>query len=66
VKNGDKKGEAHIGRAINHLIAAVPHLDAQGFDEMFAAKIQDLLMVLYLTNVTRTHVALADRINGLL
>lgn len=66
VQEGKQKGDPRLGQAISHLIAAVPHLDGEAFEDMFTNKIQDLLMVLYLTNVTRTHVALADRINGLL
>lgn len=66
VQEGKQKGDARVGQAISHIIAAVPHLESGAFDDMFTSKIQDLLMVLYLTNVTRTHVALADRINGLL
>jgi len=66
VKAGEIKGDIDIGRAISQAVAIVPHLTSDSFDKMFAKNIQDLLMVLYLTNITRTHLAVADRINHLL
>lgn len=66
VKDGRTKGDQEIGIAISRAIAVVPHLDSESFNKMFSNKIQDLLMVLYLSNVIRTHISLADQINGLL
>lgn len=66
VQSGAIKGDKEIGLTISQAIAAIPHLSGAAFEKMFAQNAQDLLMVLYLTNVTRTHLMLADKINYLL
>lgn len=66
VVEGKVEGDSEIGLMLSHAIAAVPHLNAADFDQMFSGNIQDLLSILYLSNVTRTQLAIADKINGLL
>jgi translation initiation factor 3 subunit F len=66
VKSGEIKGDPDLGRAISHALSAIPHLSPQTFEEMFNQDIQDLLTIVYLSNLTRTQLALADKINGLL
>lgn len=66
VVEGKTAGDSEIGLMLSHAVAAVPHLNAADFDKMFSGNIQDLLSILYLSNVTRTQLAIADKINGLL
>jgi translation initiation factor 3 subunit F len=66
VEKGEIKGDREIGMAIQQAVAVIPHLTGSAFEKMFAQSAQDLLMVMYLTNVTRTHLILADKINYLL
>jgi len=66
VQSGQIKGDKEIGMTIAQAMAVIPHLNGAAFEQMFAQNAQDLLMVLYLTNVTRTHLILADKINYLL
>jgi len=66
VQTGQIKGDKEIGMTIAQAMAVIPHLSGAAFEKMFAQNAQDLLMVLYLTNVTRTHLILADKINYLL
>lgn len=66
VKSGEIQGDPDLGRAISNALAAVPHIDPSTFEKMFTQNIQDLLMIVYLSNLTRTQLALADKINGLL
>jgi len=66
VVEGKKAGDKEIGRAIAHAIASVPSIDVAAYEKMFNSNIQDLLMVVYLSNLTRTQLALADKINLLL
>lgn len=61
VQSGDIKGDLEIGAAISQAIASIPPLDPDNFN----TSIQDILMVVYLTNLTRTQIALADKINVL-
>jgi len=65
VTDGKVKSNPEIGRAIAEALAAVPRLEPERFKRMFNNTIQDLLMVVYLANLTRTQVALADKITGL-
>jgi translation initiation factor 3 subunit F len=66
VQSGAIKGDRDIGMTIAQAVAVIPHFSGTAFEKMFAQNSQDLLMVLYLTNVTRTHLILADKINYLL
>jgi len=61
-----EKGDVAIGQAIHDAITAVPKIDVARFKKIFNGTVQDLLMVVYLANLTRTQVALADKITGLL
>jgi len=59
VLEGKVKGEASVGRAIHNALAAVPKLDSEVWNE----NIQDTLMIVYLTNLTRAQLALAQKAN---
>jgi len=61
-----EKGNPEVGQAISEALAAIPHLERGRFKKMMNGTVQDLLMVVYLANLTRTQVALADKITGLL
>jgi len=61
-----EKGDIAVGQAIHDAISAVPKMDLGKFKKSLNGTIQDLLMVIYLANLTRTQVALADKITGLL
>jgi translation initiation factor 3 subunit F len=50
--------DARIGSRLMNLLSKVPHIDPKKFN----GDIQDLLMVIYLANVTRAQVALSDKI----
>lgn len=66
VQSGAIKGDKEIGMTIAQAMAVIPHLSGAAFEKMFAQNAQDLLMVMYLTNITRSHLLLADKINYLL
>lgn len=66
VQAGRRKGDEEIGRAIMTALACVPQLDPVVFEHMFHNNLQDLLMIVYLSNLTRTQLALADKIQNLL
>jgi len=61
-----EKGDPEIGQAIADAFQTVPPLEGTRFKKMMNTTIQDLLMLVYLANLTRTQVALADKITGLL
>jgi len=66
VQSGSVKPDAEVGRQIVQALSVVPHLDQARFQKMFSNSIQTMLMVVYLANLTRTQVALADKITSLL
>jgi translation initiation factor 3 subunit F len=63
---GEEKGDEEIGRAIVEALAIVPKIEMESFQRMFHNSVQDLLMIVYLSNLTRTQLALAQKIEGLL
>jgi len=65
VTSGAIKGDPEIGRAIAHALSAIPVFDADSFETVFNTHMQDLLMIMYLSNLTRTQIALADKISNL-
>ncbi|KAJ7557145.1 hypothetical protein O6H91_05G113400 [Diphasiastrum complanatum] len=52
-----------IGRYLAETISMVPKIAPEAFDRLFNDSIQDLLLVLYLANLTRTQLALAEKLN---
>lgn len=63
---GEVKGDDKIGKYLLDTISAVPKIDADSFESMFNNSLQDLLMVVYLANLTRTQVALQETLNTVL
>jgi len=51
-----------VGRLLADALAAWPKLDQVNLEKVFNNNLQDLLMVVYLTNLTRTQVALSEKL----
>jgi translation initiation factor 3 subunit F len=51
---------------IHNLLSSLPTLDAATFSNTFATHIQDLLSIVYLANMTKNQLAIADKANMLL
>jgi len=66
VQSGEIKGDKKIGRFLLDTVAAVPKIDPVEFEKMFNNSLQDLLMVVYLANLTRTQVVLQEKLNSIL
>jgi len=43
-------------------VDAVPQLDREELEKLFHDNVQDVLLVMYLANLVRTHIALADKL----
>jgi translation initiation factor 3 subunit F len=43
-------------------VSVVPKIDSTAFEKMFNSHLQDLLMVVYLANMTRTQLSVAERL----
>lgn len=49
-----------VGRALQQTLSLLPTSEAS-FEHMFTNGVQDVLMVIYLANLTRSHLLLAER-----
>eukprot|EP00245_Coleochaete_scutata_P017194 TRINITY_DN8300_c0_g1_i1.p1 TRINITY_DN8300_c0_g1~~TRINITY_DN8300_c0_g1_i1.p1 ORF type:complete len:294 (+),score=59.25 TRINITY_DN8300_c0_g1_i1:76-957(+) len=52
-----------VGRYLADTVASIPRIGAEAFDKLFNDSVQDLLLVLYLASLTRTQLALAEKLN---
>lgn len=56
------KGDPRVGRFLADTIAAVPRLSAAEVDRLVSDSAQDALLIVYLANLVRTQLALADKL----
>eukprot|EP00658_Telonema_sp_P-2_P004036 TRINITY_DN11511_c0_g2_i13.p1 TRINITY_DN11511_c0_g2~~TRINITY_DN11511_c0_g2_i13.p1 ORF type:complete len:315 (+),score=99.59 TRINITY_DN11511_c0_g2_i13:88-1032(+) len=64
VQEGKKEADPAVGNLLADTIALVPNLNPGMYEKTFQNGLQDLLMVVYLSNLTRTQLALAERIQS--
>lgn len=64
VLDGQEPANNSIGRYLMDTITSIPRIDVNEFDKMFNSHLQDLLMVVYLANLTRTQLAIAERLQN--
>jgi translation initiation factor 3 subunit F len=62
VVEGRRKGDRNIGRYLADTVDAVPQLGQEELEKLCRDNTQDVLLVMYLANLVRTHVALADKL----
>jgi translation initiation factor 3 subunit F len=62
VTKGTKPGEVKIGHLIEDTLALLPIYDSDRFEKIFTKGLQDVLMIVYLANLTRTHLLLAEQL----
>ena len=68
-KNNDNNSNdvnPEMGRIILDTISTVPRIRSEVLDTLFHNTLQDLLMVSYLSNVTRTQITIAEKLNATL
>jgi len=66
VQSGEIRGDNIIGRKIADAISCLPRIHPEEFEKTFTSTLQDLLMVTYLTDITKTQIGIAEKINALL
>jgi len=66
VKNGKISPDTKIGRILAVALSNIPKWDAQSVEKMFTTNLQDLLMVVYLANLTRAQLRIAERVTQVL
>jgi len=62
VRDGEIKGDNTIGRFLVKTASVLPKLEPEMLDKLFNNNVQDLLMVVYLANLTRTQIAVAEKL----
>jgi translation initiation factor 3 subunit F len=66
VVEGKVTPDAELGRQVANSLATVPRVRPEVFDKLFNDSLQDLLMVTYLSNITRTQLSVAEKLNACL
>ncbi|KJE93954.1 hypothetical protein CAOG_04663 [Capsaspora owczarzaki ATCC 30864] len=61
---GKVPSDAELGRMLSDAASSVPKFEAAQFEKLFNSNLQDLLMVMYLSSLTRTQLSIADRLNS--
>jgi translation initiation factor 3 subunit F len=64
VVDGKINPDAEVGRQVADTMATVPRIRSEVFDKLFNDSLQDLLMVTYLSNITRTQLSIAEKLNA--
>ncbi|KAJ2858297.1 hypothetical protein J3B02_000367 [Coemansia erecta] len=62
VCSGKTKPNNVVGKYLMDMLAVVPKVDTKQFSTLFQSHLQDILMVAYLTNLTRAQLNIADRL----
>ena len=64
VVDGKIPPDAEAGKQIADTLATLPRIRPEVFDKLFHDSLQDLLMVTYLSNITRTQSTIAEKLNA--
>lgn len=59
------EGDSAVGRGLTTTLCAEPVIDMEAVENLCQSSLQDALMVVYLSNLTKTQIAIAERINTL-
>ncbi|KAF6029823.1 EIF3F [Bugula neritina] len=62
VVNGQRPADPAMGRYLMNLISAVPKIDTADFENMLNSNMKDLLMVVYLSNLTKTQLTITEKL----
>lgn len=66
VCSGDETANIELGEQISNALQQIPNIDTLTFQNMFTTHLQDLLMLVYLANITHTQVNIADKVATLI
>lgn len=59
---GKQKPDQAIGRSIAEAVSQVPFISKPDLEQLTNDSAQDVLLIMYLSNLVRTQLALADRL----
>lgn len=52
-----------IGKCISDVVGSLPKMTSLAFDELVNDSLQDHLLMVYLSSITRTQLSLAEKLN---
>mmetsp|Transcript_29809 Transcript_29809/g.68668 ORF Transcript_29809/g.68668 Transcript_29809/m.68668 type:complete len:328 (-) Transcript_29809:115-1098(-) len=64
VESGKVPGDLAVGRGLTMSLCAEPIIDLEALEMLCQVNLQDALMVLYLSNLTKTQISIAEKINS--
>jgi len=64
VVDGTIPADDDMGRKIADTLSSVPRVRPEAFEKMFSDSLQDLLMVTYLSNITKTQLTISEKLNA--
>lgn len=64
VAKGELPADPALVRLLQGLVTSAPELPPAAFEKMFASQVHDMLVVVYLANLTRTQLALAEKLQS--
>jgi len=62
VVKGEIRANPAIGRFLSDAVASLPKFDTQSYEKMFNDSLQDLLMIVYLSNLVRTQLSISEKL----
>ena len=60
---GQEEPDSSVGRALVNLVQSVPKMDPVKFEAMLNSNLRDLLMVIYLSSLTKTQLQLNEKLS---
>lgn len=64
ILNGEVKEDKNIGRALSSVMSQLPTVSPQTFDKVFNESLQDMLMVIYLSKLTKSQLSLNEKLHN--
>jgi len=64
VQTGKVEGDVAVGRGLTAALCAESVMDIEAVENLCNSSLQDALMVVYLSNLTRTQISIAEKINA--
>ncbi len=62
MQTGKRQADITLGRYLADTMTGIPRLGAEEFETMLSDTAQDSLLIMYLSNLVRAHLALTDRL----
>jgi translation initiation factor 3 subunit F len=58
--------DSSVGRLLFDVVASVPSVDPEQFESMVTSGMEDLLMIVYLANITQAQLSLGEKLTSIL